>query len=160
MSLTYKSLSTAFSEVVGLDEEPNGALSKKIGGKVAANINNGTFTHCCTVKMSYAFNYGGSPVPKNTYGQTSSGADNKWYHFRVLDMQKFVKATTGKDPVTGSAKKDFIGKKGVIFFIGGAPFPTCTGHVDLFDGSEVVGAGYFNADTVELYEIDDETSKE
>ena len=87
-------------------------------------------------------------------GAVSSGADGKWYLYRVADMEGFVKRVTGiSSGAIGSKASDFSGKKGVIFF-DGFGWGDARGHVDLFDGSRVEGEDYFErCSRAVLYEI-------
>lgn len=152
MALTFKTLSENFEKVMNLNIKE---LGEFIGGKVQTNIDSGTFTNGCAIRMSYAFNYSGVEIPKSGYGATSSGRDGKWYLYRVADMINFVKAKIGGTPLVGTAAADFKGKKGVIIF-SGCGWTDATGHVDLFDGTKVMSdnGNYFGTcSKAELYVI-------
>ncbi len=147
--VTYSTLSRYFSEVKDLQIS---ALGDKIGGKVKQNIDAGIFTNGCAIRMSYAFNYAGESISSND-GAVSSGADGKWYLYRVADMINFVEKTIGGTPITGTSASDFAGRKGIIIF-SNCNFSDATGHVDLFNGSSVEGSDYFgNCRTATLYEL-------
>lgn len=148
---SYSTLSQNFAKVKDLDVLPLGDF---IGGKVKQNIDAGTFTNGCAIRMSYAFNYSGIAVSSSD-GAVSSGADGKWYLYRVADMINFVKKHIGGTPLKGTKASDFAGKKGVIIF-SGCGWSDATGHVDLFDGSKVESkkGDYFGTcSTVELYVV-------
>ena len=132
----YNSLSQYFGEVKDLSVKEVG---DKIGGKVKLNIDNGTFQNACAIRMSYAFNYSGKEIKKSD-GNVSSGADKKWYLYRVNDFIKFLDSNySDKEETTNIA--DFQGKKGVIVFKD-CGWSDATGHVDLYDGNSVEGSDY------------------
>ncbi len=148
---SYSTLSQNFAKVKDLDVLPLGDF---IGGKVKQNIDAGIFTNGCAIRMSYAFNYSGIAVSSSD-GAVSSGADGKWYLYRVADMINFVKKHIGGTPLKGTKASDFAGKKGVIIFTG-CGWSDATGHVDLFDGNKVESkkGDYFGTcSTVELYVV-------
>ncbi len=151
MALSYSTLSSNFAKVMNLDVPE---LGKFIGGKVEVNIENGIFKNGCAIRMSYAFNYSGYPISSSD-GAVSSGADGKWYLYRVSDMINFVKKTVGGTPLKGTKASDFAGKKGVIIFTG-CNWSDATGHVDLFNGTRVESneGDYFGrCSQAELYVI-------
>jgi hypothetical protein len=74
-----------FSEV----NVPVADVGKKIGGKVEQNIKSGVFQNACPIRMSYVLNYTGVPIPRSSYAVVS-GADGKWYMYRVNDMMSFL----------------------------------------------------------------------
>ena len=84
------------------------------------------------IRLSYAFNYSGVPISPSD-GAVSSGADKKWYLYRVSDMKKFIIKHIGGTPLKGSTANSFKGKKGVIVF-NDCNWSDATGHVDLFNG--------------------------
>ena len=118
-------------------------LGDKIGGKVKFNIDNNIFKNTCAIRMSYAFNYGGYTFKNQEYGETSSGGDGKFYIFRVRNFKSFLDDKFGNKKYIYTDKSKFEGKKGVIVFED-CSFDDASGHVDLFDGNEVVGKGYFD----------------
>lgn len=148
-TISYSTLSSNFARVKSLAPSKVG---KMIGGKVEANIKANIFKNACAIRMSYAFNYSGMPISRYD-GSVSSGKDKKWYLFRVADMKNFVKKHIGGTPIKGHAAKDFRGKKGVIIF-SDCEWDDASGHVDLFDGKEVEGHGYFDECGIALlYEL-------
>lgn len=151
MTLTFTTLSSNFAKVKDLNVQEVGNL---IGGHVKLNIDNKTFENACAIRLSYAFNYSGITVPKSGYGETSSGADKKWYIYRVADIIKFVKAKIGGTPMKGKTAADFKGHKGVIIFTD-CGWSDATGHVDLYDGTNVLGHDYSsrNPGKIELYQL-------
>lgn len=50
-------------------------VGKIIREKVQANIDAGTFTNACAIRMSYTLNYSGIHIIRNTTWRTLSGAD-------------------------------------------------------------------------------------
>ena len=144
----YSSLSQHFGEVKDLSVKEVG---DKIGGKVKLNIDNGTFKNACALRMSYAFNYSGKEIKKSD-GNVSSGADKKWYMYRVNDFINFLDANySNKEETTNIST--FQGKKGVIVFKD-CGWSDATGHVDLYDGYSVEGSDYSNvAKKMYLYKI-------
>lgn len=87
MALTYKTLSSNFAKV---KDKSVAQLGTFIGGKVGENIKSEVFKNGCAIRLSYAFNYSGVPISPSD-GAVSSGADKKWYLYRVSDMKKFHK---------------------------------------------------------------------
>ena len=86
MALTYKTLSSNFAKV---KDKSVAQLGTFIGGKVGENIKSEVFKNGCAIRLSYAFNYSGVPISPSD-GAVSSGADKKWYLYRVSDMKKFI----------------------------------------------------------------------
>lgn len=151
MTVSYSTLSQSFSKVKDLDVK---ALGELIGGKVKQNIDAKIFTNGCAIRMSYAFNYSGLPISKSD-GAVSSGADGKWYFYRVSDVIRFVKDWITDTPVVGTRESDFSGKEGIIVF-SGCGWSDATGHVDLFSGSRVesLNGNYFGTcSEAELYVV-------
>ena len=68
---------------------PVADVGKKIGGKVEENIKSGIFQNACPIRMSYVLNYVGVAIPASGYAVVS-GADKKWYIFRVNEMMTFL----------------------------------------------------------------------
>lgn len=148
-AISYATLSSNFARVKDL---PPSQVGSVIGGKVEANIKANIFQNACAIRLSYAFNYSGLPISSYD-GKVSSGRDKKWYLYRVEDMKNFIKKHIGGTPIKGQLSKDFRGKKGVIIFTD-CNWNNAAGHIDLFNGKEVEGKGYFNrCGTAVLYEI-------
>jgi hypothetical protein len=120
-----------FSEV----NVPVPDVGAKIGGKVDQNIKSGIFQNACPIRMSYVLNYTGVPIPQNPYA-TASGADGKWYMYRVNDMMTFLEVTFGKPDRTAKSPKtdDFSGLKGLIV-VKGSGWSNARGHVTLWNGA-------------------------
>jgi Type VI secretion system (T6SS), amidase effector protein 4 len=125
---------------------PDGAaVSRMIGGKVEINA----FENTCVVRMSRAFNFSGHPVPGPTaaraYGlNVVSGADKRWYAYRVSEWHKYMVANFGQ-PISvrnpGGVPSEFRGKGGVIEFI--VAFNDATGHFDIWSGGGTRYREYF-----------------
>ena len=149
--IKYNDLSKNFREIKNLSSKE---LWDKIGGKVKYNIDAGIFKNTCAIRMSYCFNYGGYEFKQNEYGTTSSGGDGKFYIFRVKDFKSFLDDKYSKNKYTYNDKSKLDGKKGVIVFED-CTFSDATGHLDLFDGSEVEGHAYFKeCNSYTLYQFD------
>ncbi|EIF0156193.1 hypothetical protein LEU90_004812, partial [Salmonella enterica] len=85
-----------------------------IGGNVGKNITGGYFQNACPIRMSYVLNATGFPIARNSPYAKVSGADNKFYIYRVNDMIDHLTHNMGKpDLIVNNPKQsDFIGKKG------------------------------------------------
>jgi Type VI secretion system (T6SS), amidase effector protein 4 len=114
---------------------PVADVGAKIGGRVKANIDSGVFQNACPIRMSYVLNYNGVPVPAAGYSVVS-GADGKWYIFRVHEMMTFLETTFGKADKTADSPRpsDFSGLKGLIV-IKGHGWSNARGHVTLWNGT-------------------------
>lgn len=126
-----------------------GKVADVIGGNVAVNVNNPDqrmrWVNTCAVRLSYILNYSGLLVPRIP-GQTVSGADKRWYFFRVRNLISFLEQQWGKaeivkyPPSGGGALQ---GKKGLILFeVSG--WSDAQGHATLFNGSICYDHCYFN----------------
>ncbi len=110
-----------------------------IGGKVKINA----FANTCAVRMSRTLNYNSIAIPgPSSSGSMSvvSGADKKWYAFRVRDLSPWLSRKLTKPNFELSKKqgdafdKSTISKlRGIIGF--DINFGDATGHLDLWDGS-------------------------
>jgi hypothetical protein len=120
-----------FSEV----NVPVADVGAKIGGKVQQNIDGGIFQNACPIRMSYVLNYAGVPIPASPYSVVS-GADKKWYMFRVNEMMTFLEKTFGKADKSAKAPQPthFTGLKGLIV-VKGHGWSNALGHVTLWNGS-------------------------
>lgn len=80
-------------------KNPGTKVATVIGGNVAKNINNPApsqrWSNTCAVRLSYILNQSGMPIP-HIPGQTVSGADKRWYFFRVKDVIAFLKQQWGQ----------------------------------------------------------------
>lgn len=144
--MNYTRLSHAFSEVKNLNVKDVGT---KIGGKVEQNINAGIFQNACAIRLSYAINQAGGTISRSD-GEVSSGADGKWYLYRVADMEKYIKRISSRK-LTGTKLSDFSLQQGVIIFKN-CGWSDATGHIDLFDGTKVESHDYSSqCGNIELY---------
>lgn len=126
-----------------------GKVASIVGGNVAANINSldpgSRWTNTCAVRLSYILNYSGMSLP-HIAGQTVSGADKRWYFFRVKNLisyleQKWGKASIVKYPAANDPL--LAGKKGLILFeVSG--WSDAQGHATLFNGNACYDHCYFN----------------
>lgn len=128
----------------------------------------------CTLRMSRAFNYSGSPIPHGFPGlRTVKGRDHLNYAFAVREFEAWVRRNLGPADITVSgkpvARDKFLGHKGLIIFdiVFGpnADGSRALGHADLWDGKTfydeingISGAGDFDffrrADRVSLWLTD------
>lgn len=106
-------------------------VGRKIGGKVEQNIASGVFQNACPIRMSYVLNDTGVPVPAAGY-HVVSGADRKWYMYRIPEMMLFLERSFGKAEVTQGAQtpQHFAGKKGILV-VRGRGWSNVVGHVTL-----------------------------
>ena len=124
------------------------SVGNKIGGKVKQNIDLGVtdptlgFTNACALRMSYALNYSGMSIPRGNW-KTVSGADNKWYIYRVKDLLTYINHSLGKpDKVIKNPKpQDFSGLQGILIF--NVSWSDATGHATLWDGQTCSDHCYF-----------------
>lgn len=109
-------------------------VGSKIGGKVGQNIASGVFENACPIRMSYVLNYTGVPIPRAGY-HVSSGADRKWYMYRVPEMMLFLERTFGTADATHQrpTTQDFAGQQGILA-VRGTGWNNAVGHVTLWDG--------------------------
>lgn len=115
---------------------PVAEVGKKIGGKVQVNVESGIFQNACPIRMSYVLNRVGIAVPGGGAYASVSGADGRFYIYRVNDMIRFLENTFGKPDKTVKAPKppDFAGLKGLLV-IKGHGWANAQGHVTLWNGT-------------------------
>lgn len=124
---------------------------EKIGGKVYQNYlaNPETYANSCSLRMSYALNRAGVPIPHIT--GTGSGADGMWYFYRVADLGKYLNRTYGLPDLNGHSRSDFNGVHGIIQF-DVTIWTNAPGHFTTWDGSQVGHGDYFKeSDDVHLW---------
>ncbi len=98
------------------------------------------------MRMSYILNYSGLIIqPQGT--ATSSGADKRWYFYRVPKLIEFLTAQWGKPDIIAAfpaaGNNQLIGKKGIILFdVSG--WLNAAGHATLWDGRSCYDHCYFN----------------
>lgn len=131
-------------------------VGKKIGGKVQQNIDSEIFQNACAIRMSYALNYSGFPINRDSRWSTSSGADKKWYIFKVTDLIRFLECNFGKpDIITKSTTNmsQFSGVKGLLVF-NVSIWSDASGHATLWDGSKCSDHCYFDdANEVKMWKL-------
>ena len=124
-----------------------------IGGKVLYNHQIGVFSNACSSRISVALNASGkehelpffrAEWPKGkVQAQVSSGADGKWYIFRVKMLIKYLteKYDKPEEYLPEEYLQKIVGRKGIIVFeVKG--WSDATGHADLWDGSACLWHGY------------------
>jgi hypothetical protein len=124
------------------------SVGEKIGGKVQENLVLGEtdpvngFTNACAIRMSYCLNYSGAPIRRGNWA-TSSGADKKWYLYRVSDLVSYLTQTFGKPDKTvkNPTPGDFSNMKGLLIFR--VQFTDATGHASLWNGAICSDHCYF-----------------
>ena len=125
-------------------------VKETIGGKVRQNFeipaNIGGWENSCAVRMSYVLNYTGHSIPR--YGnKTVSGADKKWYFYRVKDLIEYLKREWGQPDLIINYPRIPVdklkNKNGLILFeISG--WYDAGGHATFWDGRICVDHCYFN----------------
>ena len=121
-------------------------VKKLIGG----NVNVDWIQNTCTIRMSRAFNYASDPIPAKYPGlNVVSGADKKWYAYRVAEFRKYLEAKYGmasidvkKSGVMGVPKDSFKGNSGIICFRVSI-WSDATGHFDVWNGVNCRYEEYF-----------------
>ena len=116
---------------------PVAQVGKKIVGNVQKNIEMpiGGFQNACPIRMSYVLNMSGFPIHKSSRYAMVSGADNRQYIYRVVDMMNYLESTFGKPDKTVRSPNpsDFAKMKGIIV-VKGHGWGNAKGHVTLWDG--------------------------
>lgn len=124
-------------------------VAEMIGGNVALNVNHRDpklrWANTCAVRLSYVLNYSGMPIPPIP-GQTVSGADKRWYFYRVRNLITFLEQRWGRAEVVEyppSGGGVLAGQRGLILFeVSG--WSDAQGHATLFDGVACYDHCYFN----------------
>jgi hypothetical protein len=104
----------------------------------------------CAIRLSRAFNYGGSPLVRMADVHYEKGTDGKLYMIRADDFVKYCRKHFGKPDVTKQANNAadlqaaISGKPGVLFFrltketdSGKVVKRWLYGHADIWDGAVV-----------------------
>ena len=118
---SFSIMETQFESIYGKGRVES--VGKKIGGKVQQNIELGVkdpklgFTNACAIRMSYCLNCSNVIVTRGSW-KTVSGADRKWYIYRLSDLLKFLEHSFGMPDKTVKNPKpnDFVGIKGILVF--------------------------------------------
>lgn len=124
-------------------------VAHTIGGQVKHNILDIEpklrWRNTCAVRISYVLNQTGTSIPF-VRGQTVSGADGRWYFFRIGDVTTFLGKRRGKPEMVAyppSGGGALAGRKGlVVFNISG--WPDASGHATLWSGDSCYDNCYFN----------------
>jgi hypothetical protein len=133
------------------DDQEQDKVKQRIGG----NVNLPWLTNTCVVRMSYAFNLSGQPVPNGHAGLTTvSGADGRRYAFRVREFKSYLENEYKAPDITGSSMSAFQNSKGIIMFdVSG--WSDATGHFDMWNGSAAKYRDYWEkAHTIHLWVCD------
>ncbi|WP_279027136.1 type VI secretion system amidase effector protein Tae4 [Gibbsiella quercinecans] len=133
--------------------DPNDPISKVksvIGGAVKRNfeipVASGGWENSCAVRMSYVLNYTGHSIPR-LGDKTVSGADRKWYFYRVRDLIDYLNKIWGKPDLIIDYPQlpieQLKNRNGVILFeVSG--WYDAGGHATFWDGRLCSDHCYFN----------------
>ena len=117
------------------DQDPD-TVKKTIGGRVDADW----ITNTCAIRMSRALNYSGIAIPHGVPNlHVISGADGKWYSYRMRELQHWLGTAFGPADLVETdhlKRSDFAGVSGIIAF--DIQFDDASGHVDLWDGASYI----------------------
>ncbi len=117
------------------DQDPD-TVKRTIGGKVDADW----ITNTCAVRLSRAFNYSGITIPHGLDAlKTISGADGKWYAYRMRELKHWIGETFGAPDLSRDGqvtRAEFAGVTGIVAF--DIHFNDASGHLDLWDGSSYI----------------------
>lgn len=128
---------------------PNEKDAEKVKEMIGGKVDYPWIKNTCTIRLSRAFNYAGQPIKRGYEGISAvSGEDDKWYAFRVREMEKYLRKMYGEPDVEVTNEEpnkllDAVAdKKGIIQFkVRG--WSDATGHLDIWDGSRARLSSYF-----------------
>ncbi|MDC3379326.1 type VI secretion system amidase effector protein Tae4 [Planctomycetota bacterium] len=132
------------------------AVKSQIGG----SVNQGWLTDTSIVSLCHAFNTGGEAIPKalqfadasppkklNTTSGPSRDDGPAWrYAFRAAEFLKYLRETFGEPDLKesgGAVPASFGSRKGVVVFLD-CGWTHAPAHIDLWNGTQCAGAGYFS----------------
>lgn len=120
------------------DDDPE-AVKRMIGG----GVDRPWITNTCAIRMSYALDRAGSPIPRGYPGlSTVQGADGRWYAFRVRELVRYLEREFAPAHVSGTSKPEFQGRRGILVFeVDG--WNDATGHIDVWNGDRTRLAEYW-----------------
>ncbi len=144
--MTHRTL-PSFAEMV--KAYPNQATPEEVFQLIGGKVEQNHFANSCVVRISRALNYAGRPIHRGPRALTVSGADHKWYAFRVAEFDGYMRHEFGPPQVEASGPESgptprtaFVLKRGVMAFrVKG--WSNATGHFDLWDGLNCVHEDYF-----------------
>jgi hypothetical protein len=139
---------------------PTGSV-EHVKTTIGGRVDYGWIKNTCTIRVSRSLNYSGQPLPgpKNRYGlNVISGADGKWYAYRVKEFLVYLRGRYGAPSVSvsdSSSRKNLrsavIGRVGIIVFeVSG--WSDATGHVTLWDSGCADTCYFDKAHAVHLWE--------
>ncbi len=132
---------------------PAGEVFQSVGGKVLYNYQIGVFSNACSTRVSVTLNASGkeheipffkdSGVTGKLEAQVSSGANKKWYIFRVKMLIKHLTGRYGRPEefIPSEYVEKISGRKGIIIFEV-KDWSDATGHADLWDGAACLWHSY------------------
>lgn len=94
------------------------------------------FQNACPIRISYVLNRVGVPVPCGSGYASVSGADGKYYVYRVNDMMRYLERVFGKadKQVKSPKSSDFDGQQGILV-VKGSGWANAQGHITLWNGA-------------------------
>ncbi|MCG8056932.1 MAG: type VI secretion system amidase effector protein Tae4 [Candidatus Thiodiazotropha endolucinida] len=138
MKPNYKKISNTYPST-----ETKKELFKLLGNNWDPLVNNEQYDNTCAIRISYAFNLMGIPVPEylgreDGYHKDSNG---KNIMIKVLTAEKFLKSIYG-DTNWGMSKKvgsvfefsEIPNQTGILIYK--AEFTNADGHVDVWNGNK------------------------
>lgn len=166
---SYSTLSTKFKEVAQLESSD---VYKKIGGNVLYNHEKwpNMYNNACALRISYALNFSSANIPyeagKTLSGDANNDRTSEWYYYKIVDLMDYLNRTYSQcesydiEPSSNSVRvpDDIKGRKGIICFQkcnfpGNDHTNIATGHIDLWDGSNIVDNGVSGCGTIYFWEI-------
>ena len=119
---------------------------EEIGGVVSQNHErNPSIRNWCALGISKSLNYSGYEIPF-IEGETGSGDDGKWYFYRVLALNDYLRDKFGDPDLIfdlPDGMGELAGKRGIIYFRA-CNWGDAYGHIDLFDGTTCADHCYSN----------------
>lgn len=132
-SALWKNYPTPANYPTAVDPPGKTSVWDLVGGKVAQNGNNKTFSNSCAIRLSYALNQSGCEIPY-AKGKTVSGDDGNWYFFRLADLSAFLQSQWGAPQTLGTDnwKSALANQTGIIAYQ--VQWADATGHLSLWNG--------------------------
>lgn len=120
------------------DPDPE-AIKRMIGGRV----NVPWIVNTCTLRMSYALNRAGAPIPaRHPLLTIVKGGDGHWYAIRVRELRRWLEQEFKAPEIVGTNRSEFLGHTGILMFdVEG--WSDATGHFDVWNGSRARYSEYW-----------------
>ena len=119
------------------DQRRTDQVKRDIGGKV----NYPWLDNSCAIRISRTLNYNSLELPKKAHSlHVISGADGKWYSYRVAELRLWLVDKIGAPQFDHRKAKGIPFDKRILKDVTGIicleiSFSNATGHFDLWDGS-------------------------